>query len=226
MRERIHMSPPIADSSSDDSQIGIEAGYWLLQYEDSCSGSCDDDIGPQERDASFLKWVTRSPEHLRVFLETHETYLLLGLMDPCHAIDIETLVHEARILTSRSRKTRVGRLRRHSATRTKWRSPRLISVRTYRARYYRQQSHPSGAVGNLERIQGLVQRWEGAAILVATIIFGALLHVNAQPHASPPSDTSLMSAHVLNGRFASDRSVRQVCHGESSVSIIRCDGDG
>jgi hypothetical protein len=88
------------------------------------------------------------------------------------------------------------RLRRQSATRMAWRSTRLMSVRTYRARYHRQQNRP-WTVGYLGHIQALVQRWEGAAILVATFILGALLHVYAQPQALPTSDTALMSVHIL-----------------------------
>jgi hypothetical protein len=106
-----------------------------------------------------------------------------------------------------------------------WRSTRLISVRTYRARYHRQQNHP-WTVGYLGHIQALVQRWEGAAILVATFILGALLHVYAQPQALPTSDTALTSVHILNDRFAASPAVRHVCPGESNGLIIYCDDDG
>jgi len=72
---------------TDRTDLGTEAAHWLLRLEEH-------EDGDRER---FLGWITQSPRHVEVFLETFETYRLLGTMDPARALDVEEMlrnVHE------------------------------------------------------------------------------------------------------------------------------------
>lgn len=95
--------------------LGIEAGEWLLRLQED----------EQAHREGFLDWITRSPRHLAMFLETFEAYRLLGTMDPSRAVSVERLV--------RNLDTDVIRMRADSvaaATRPSWsfRKGRAVSA--------------------------------------------------------------------------------------------------
>ena len=59
-------------------QIADEATEWLLSLEDRECAALRDGAGQQTR---FLRWLNRSPEHIRVFLEISNAYYALSDID-------------------------------------------------------------------------------------------------------------------------------------------------
>jgi ferric-dicitrate binding protein FerR (iron transport regulator) len=89
--------------------IGMEAAEWLLRLHDNSHQLTDSEPDPSARDAAFLEWICRSPEHLRTYFETRATYCRLGLLKATRKIHIEQLLaerHGILLGSCRSRKDR------------------------------------------------------------------------------------------------------------------------
>jgi transmembrane sensor len=76
-------------------QLGLEASQWLVRLQDTQPDPHDPYFDAEKRNAAFLEWITRSPEHVVLFLDTYETYRRLGNIDPRARIKIDALL-EAR----------------------------------------------------------------------------------------------------------------------------------
>ncbi len=89
-------SPTVNDStSSSDAQIAMEAADWLVRLQDTQADPEEAYPDPLARQSAWLDWLNRSPEHLRVFLETLETERRLHRIDPQRLVEIRELL-EAR----------------------------------------------------------------------------------------------------------------------------------
>src|SRR5690348_8670180 len=75
-----------------DRQLSEEAAEWFLRM--SASEADGDDIYSSaiERNAAFYDWYTRSPQHLKAFLDLCEVDLRSLSLDPQHRIDIEAVL--------------------------------------------------------------------------------------------------------------------------------------
>src|SRR5437660_4862481 len=91
------MSSRIPDrpTNSADPQIGLEAADWLVRLQDTEADPEEAYPDPLARQSAWLDWLNRSPEHLRVFLETLETERRLHKIDPQRLVEIRELL-EAR----------------------------------------------------------------------------------------------------------------------------------
>jgi len=68
-------------------ELGVEAGHWLLRLSDDQADSSDLNM----RNEAFLDWLSTSPQHLRAFMETYETYQRIGVLgrrDRCQIDDL------------------------------------------------------------------------------------------------------------------------------------------
>jgi transmembrane sensor len=75
-----------------DFKLGEEAAEWVLSLE---AAECGPESGfPDEkaRNQAFYEWLERSPDHLRVFMETVETQRRMQLIDASHQINIRSLL--------------------------------------------------------------------------------------------------------------------------------------
>src|SRR2546421_9839449 len=79
-------------TSSSDAQIGMEAADWLVRLQDTEADPEEAYPDPLARQGAWLDWLSRSPEHLRVFLETLETEQRLQRIDPQRPIYIRELL--------------------------------------------------------------------------------------------------------------------------------------
>jgi len=78
-----------------DAQLGEEAADWLVRLEDSDPQTDDPHMDPAARNAAFLEWVLRSPQHLSIFLQTREIHHQLGLStSAANHVDIGALLAE------------------------------------------------------------------------------------------------------------------------------------
>jgi transmembrane sensor len=68
--------------------ISDEAADWLLRIENPDYDPSDPYPDPLDRRRHFFDWVRQSPQHLKEFLELHETYRKLALVDPQRLIDV------------------------------------------------------------------------------------------------------------------------------------------
>jgi transmembrane sensor len=85
----------LGSHSSPSPRLGIEAGHWLLRLQDTEPDPESPYFSSETRNAAFLEWLTRSPQHVAVFLETYETYRRVGNVDALVAIDVPALVRQA-----------------------------------------------------------------------------------------------------------------------------------
>lgn len=74
--------------------LGEQAGEWLLNLEDREPGEDHPYPDPAQRQEAFFKWVSTSPDHARVFLETVETWRRLACIDSRRAIEIQALLED------------------------------------------------------------------------------------------------------------------------------------
>lgn len=74
--------------------LGIEAGQWLLRFEDAESAPDDPYSDPAVRNEAFLDWLATSPQHLQAFLEIYETYQRLAGVDRQARINIPELLYQ------------------------------------------------------------------------------------------------------------------------------------
>lgn len=72
------------DGSSGGGALGIEAGRWLLDLQEEGA----------EHSNAFLAWITQSPKHVEVFLETFEAHRLLGSLDSARTLNIQALLND------------------------------------------------------------------------------------------------------------------------------------
>lgn len=75
-------------------RLGCEASDWLVRLQDPRPEPDDPYFDPEKRSAAFLEWLQRSPEHVRMFLETRETYQRLGQIDPASRLRIDELLEK------------------------------------------------------------------------------------------------------------------------------------
>jgi len=75
-------------------QLGREASDWLVCLLEPETDPTHPYFDPQTRDQAFLEWLTRSPQHVKMYLETYETYQRTANIDPKKRIDIERLLHK------------------------------------------------------------------------------------------------------------------------------------
>jgi len=73
-------------------QLGLEASQWLVCLTDTQPQPDDPYFDAEKRSAAFLEWITRSPQHVSMFLDTYETYQRLGNIDPNARIEIDELL--------------------------------------------------------------------------------------------------------------------------------------
>ncbi len=69
-------------------EIGLQASRWLLRLQDGAQPGENE----RELNAAFLQWLQASAQHLHVFLETVQTWRLMGTMDPERALQVESLL--------------------------------------------------------------------------------------------------------------------------------------
>lgn len=81
-----------AESAQTDAGLGMEAAEWLLRLEDEDTDGEDEFADATARNAAFLGWIGRSPEHLRIFLETVETHRRLPMIDSRRLMEVEALL--------------------------------------------------------------------------------------------------------------------------------------
>lgn len=77
-----------------DAELGEEAADWLLRLEDTEIDPEDEYPDMKSRNNAFYDWLGRSPEHLRVLLETLETHRRLPMIDSRHLIRVEGLLQD------------------------------------------------------------------------------------------------------------------------------------
>ncbi|HEY8508031.1 MAG TPA: FecR domain-containing protein [Steroidobacteraceae bacterium] len=75
-----------------DAALGEEAAEWLLRLEETDSDPHRESQDEKARNQAFWEWIQRSPEHLRVFLETVEVHRRMQLIDARHLIKVEALL--------------------------------------------------------------------------------------------------------------------------------------
>src|SRR3569832_1345645 len=80
---------PKDSDSCQDRQIVDEASEWLMSLEDRECAALRDGAGQPK---GFLKWLNRSPEHIREFLEISHAHYSLSAID---ARDLVEAVHPA-----------------------------------------------------------------------------------------------------------------------------------
>jgi len=86
------LDPP----TSENLKIGAEAADWYLRLREPASDPKDPYFDPEVRDAAFMEWVTRSPVHLRLYLEAEETAHRLQCLQAARRVNIETLLEKMR----------------------------------------------------------------------------------------------------------------------------------
>jgi len=74
--------------------LGREAADWMVRLLEPESDPKDPYFDPEKRDEAFLEWLSRSPQHVKMYLETYETYQRLGNIDPKKRIHIEALLQK------------------------------------------------------------------------------------------------------------------------------------
>src|SRR5882757_8101632 len=74
-------------------QLGREASDWLVCLLEPETDPTHPYFDPEKRDEAFLKWLARSPRHVKLYLETYETYGRMGKIDPQKRIHIEALLN-------------------------------------------------------------------------------------------------------------------------------------
>lgn len=75
-----------------DEALGLEAAEWLLRLNDDDADDSEEFAHPEARNQAFLDWVSKTPQHLRIFLETVETHRRMRAIDPNRLIAIESLI--------------------------------------------------------------------------------------------------------------------------------------
>jgi transmembrane sensor len=85
-RQNSSRTPP------DDFQVSNEAAEWLVRLQDTGVDPEEPYPDPMERQKAFFKWLTRSPEHVRAFLEIMEVERRAGHPDPQRLIKIQELL--------------------------------------------------------------------------------------------------------------------------------------
>lgn len=160
-------------------QIGREASDWLVRLQDPQPEPDDPYFDPKKRDAAFLEWLQRSPEHVRMFLKIRETYNRLGQIDAKRLIRIQDLLGESQKAVS------------HVADRVRGRSiaprPKELEAIRENARSWR----GAGAVLRSRPAIGL------ASLAVAGIVIGLVLMYRRPVTAS----TILYSTSVGERKF-------------------------
>jgi len=78
----------------DSPPLGIQAGQWLLRFEDAESDPDDPYSDPAVRNEGFLDWLATSPQHVQAFLEVYETYQRLAGVGRQTRINIAELLHK------------------------------------------------------------------------------------------------------------------------------------
>lgn len=86
------LDPP----TSENVRIGEEAADWVFRLRDAPLDPKDPYFDPKRRARAFRKWITRSPQHLRVYLETRETLYRMGATDVLQHMDVEGLLADLR----------------------------------------------------------------------------------------------------------------------------------
>lgn len=205
-------------------QLGIEAGQWLLQLDDPDPESIAPFATPCERDTAFLRWLVHSPEHLKVFLETCETYRRLGCMDPDRGIEVQKLLRRARNGARPSKG-----LRRHG-------SRSQVPIRMPRRALFRASLGVRPACRPLRRTPAprnvkLKRSRNGAwRPVIAAAIAVTMMSVSIYILASrTPSSVSIGSASLMGSiRQSPPRQWRYMdahCGGPNGL-IRRCDDEG
>lgn len=81
-----------ATSPPSDTDLRMEAAEWLLGMEETTPDLQDPYANPEERNRAFLEWVSRSSQHLKIFLEIVETHRRLPMIDRQCLINVEQLL--------------------------------------------------------------------------------------------------------------------------------------
>jgi transmembrane sensor len=84
----------VDSQNSHSPPLGIEAGQWLLRFEDAESDLDDPYSDPAVRNEAFLDWLATSPRHVQAFLEVYETYQRLAGVDRQARINIRELLQK------------------------------------------------------------------------------------------------------------------------------------
>jgi transmembrane sensor len=81
-------------------QLGREASDWLVCQLEPETDPTHPYFDTQKRDQAFLEWLTRSPQHVKMYLETYETYQRTANIDPKKRIDVGRLLykHDAEVI--------------------------------------------------------------------------------------------------------------------------------
>ena len=205
-------------------QLGIEAGRWLLQLDDPDPESVAPFATPHERDTAFRRWLVRSPEHLKVFLETCETYQRLGCMDPDRGIEVQKLVRRVRNGPCASKGSRRRGSRRRAPTRTPC---RVLFRASLGARPSRRRLRRTLGPRNLRLGRSRNAAWRPAvAAAAAVMIMSVSIFLLA---GGTPSSVSVESASLM--RSTSHSPPRRwtymdaYCSGPNGL-IRRCDDEG
>ena len=82
--------PPL--SRAEEARLGLEAAEWIVRLNEAGLDPEEPYSSMAERDRAFLEWTTRSPDHLRLFVETFEVHCRLQDIDRGRLIQIQDLL--------------------------------------------------------------------------------------------------------------------------------------
>jgi len=86
------MMRKLAPPSAANLRIGEEAAEWLLRLGEAELPGSPSESDLEARTKAFRKWITGSPEHVRVFLETRETLHRMGAIGALRSLDVDALL--------------------------------------------------------------------------------------------------------------------------------------
>src|SRR5687767_1919586 len=75
-----------------EADTGLEAAEWLLRLNDAELDPAEPFENLHARSDAFFDWIGRSPDHLRIFLETVEVHRRLPQIDQQRLIELEGLL--------------------------------------------------------------------------------------------------------------------------------------
>jgi len=85
-----------------DAELGERAAEWLLRLEEVDDDPESEYPNEKARNRAFYEWLSTSPDHLRVFLETVEMHRRMRVIDADRLVQVETLLrHRADVIPLR-----------------------------------------------------------------------------------------------------------------------------
>lgn len=204
-------------------ELGIEAGRWLLRLDDVDPDSLKPFATRRERDVAFLRWVGRSPTHLRVFFETYEVYRRLGCIDVDRAIEVRELVQQAREAASGLKGPRRQRSRAKMGSRLTRRARLPVPTEVFwNARPGRWRGKPRSM-----RPRGFRNTaWRSVAAAVAAVMVLSV-SIFILTHTTPLSEFAQGNSVTKDDGRTSIREwyIEAHCGGPNGL-IRRCDDEG